>query len=83
MKVQNPFPSFFGETNEKAGGAPNKILFINLIPYKYTKKEFIFYFFGFISNGIDGARTRQKPNLLLRAINKMRELTMSRHLRQS
>lgn len=47
MKLQNYFPSFFVEKNEKAGGSPirNKILFINLILYKYTKNELMSFFF--------------------------------------
>jgi len=50
VKLQNSFPSFCIETNEKAGESPirNPILFINLIPYKYTKNELIYFFFFWI-----------------------------------
>jgi len=46
MKVQNSFPSFFSAKQMKNQGVPNRILFINLIPYKYThKKDYFFYIY--------------------------------------
>ena len=55
MKVQNPFPSFFGETNEKAGGGPQIKFCLSIwFPTNTQKRNFFFIFLDLYPTGLTG-----------------------------